>query len=168
MCRGAERLARFSWRCASSAFLAEARSTATSFSRKPAALLARRARAAPGCRSSPSVAGGRRQGRAAPRREAPNREAPRNEGSLDAQAERRLSGPAVRVRVGEFARAPPLHPFLPVSPQPDRARSSHDRVQNLNRALPALLSCHTRNSHPNSGKSRSCFSSPRPPGHPGT
>jgi hypothetical protein len=40
----------------------------------------------------------------------------RDEGSLDAQAKRRLSGPDVRVLDGEFARAPPLHPFCGVSP----------------------------------------------------
>jgi len=54
---------------------------------------------------------GRSQSREAPKREAPRREAPRNEGSLDAQAERRLSGTDVRVLDREFARAPPLHPF---------------------------------------------------------
>lgn len=58
---------------------------------------------------------------------------PRNEGSLDALAERGLSGPGVRVRVRTFARASPLYPFLRVS-----SRTS------LSGAPLTLLSANTR------------------------
>jgi hypothetical protein len=67
--------------------------------------------------AAPPSERGRGQDRDTPRREAPKHGAPRNEGSLDAQAERRLPGTTVRVLAGDFARAPPLHPFFPVLPR---------------------------------------------------